>query len=384
VLSFADPETLLVLACTSHSVRERVQPHLYRHITLAAGPDEHTAVVRLPCAPYRVLSAWEHPEDEDDDEWRGEAKQALVVTQCVDLGAPFVWHASHLPVPDLRIVRTGVAGVRSFPPWPPSPPRAVSSDKGCLPFDEWERVRARTVVSHMDLQTWPPQPSWLYDLEYSDEEEGSQYHASRPSAVLQVAMPSETRRLVLHLHWEGLLRAGTDVQILPQALGEHADVVVVLHPPTGDEGAGDDGWFATLLQHLVKIAVQRRARVAIVGVEGCSDADLGMRPRPRPVAKWQRTVPKPHPLRRGEELVAAAARLLDATCERAWCDVTGTQMDACRAMWAAGASDVEGLSGQIRLLSEEEWARTADPREIAPVPVLSDAEAGRVWARFTA
>ncbi|BEJ17705.1 hypothetical protein CspHIS471_0611060 [Cutaneotrichosporon sp. HIS471] len=384
VLSHTDPDTLLVLARTSHSVRARVQPHLYRHIALATAPDEHGAVVRLPCAPYRVLSAWEQPDGEDDDEWREGATRSLAITQCVDLCAPFVWHASRLPVPMLRMVRTGVAGVRFFPAWPAaSSPRIVLGAKGYLPFDEWVRVRARVFVTHMSLHTWPPQPSWLYDLEYSDEEEGSQYHASRPSAVLQVAMPSETQRLVLHLHWAGTLRAGTDVQILPQALGEHADVVVVLHPPSDEEDVGDDGWFATLLQHLVKVAVQRRARVTIVGVEACSDADLGMRPRPRPVAKWQRTLPKPQPLRRGEELVAAVMRLLDSTRERAWCDVTGAQMEACRIMWAAETSDVEGLSGQVRLLTLEEWAQTTDPLESGPVPILSEAEAGRVWAKWT-
>ncbi|GMK57460.1 hypothetical protein CspeluHIS016_0402940 [Cutaneotrichosporon spelunceum] len=230
----------------------------------------------------------------------------------------------------------------------------------------------------MDLHTWPPQPSWLYDLEYSDEEEGSQFHASRPSAVLQVAMPSKTQRLVLHLHWAGTLRAGTDIQILPQALGEHADVVIILHPPGEGEGVSDDGWFATLLQHLAKVAVQRRALVTIVGVEACTDADLGMRPQPRPIAKWQRTLPKPEPLRRGEELVGAVVRLLDSTCSRAWCDVTDAQMEACEAMWPAETSDVDGLRGQIGLVTLEEWTQTADPSEIAPVPVLWEAEAVRV------
>ncbi|CAK9784838.1 hypothetical protein CC85DRAFT_285309 [Cutaneotrichosporon oleaginosum] len=379
VLSYATPETLLVVERTGRGVRELVHPHLYRHIALEASAHGRGAVVRLPCEPYRVLSSWnDFPkrDERDDGDWGDEPlRAALAMTQCIDLGAPVRWQTAHFPAPALQILRTSLASVAYFPPWPPSPPRAVLAPKGYRAFSDWERVRARVFVTHMDLHTSPAQPSWLYDLEYSDEEEGSQFYASRPSTVLQVRMPPETRRLVLHLHWAGALRPGIDIQISPQGLEEHADVVVVLHPPaaenTADESAVDEGWFATLLQHLVKVAVQRRARIAIVGVEACSEPDLGMRQRPSYVPKWQRKPHKPQSPRRGEDLVAAVARLLNGTCERAWCDVTGEQMEACRAMWALGASDVEGLSGQIRLLSAEEWARTADPRESAPMPMAS-------------
>lgn len=418
ILNHADAPTLLLLARTSKDIRARVHPHLYRHVALCS---DHTTIVHLPCPPWSVLTIVDRSSA--DDEWDAQngpasnerdgghpAQHALRETQCVDLGSS-VFHAPDLHLPDLRMIRMAVAGVRSFPPWPRAHPARIVSvpisqppeaahasdisqqspaSPAYLPFDAWSRVQSRIFVTHMDLLTWPPQPAWLYDLEYSDEEEGSSYHASRPSAVLQVAMPSDTQRLVLHLHWSGPLRTGTDVQILPQALAEYADIVVVLHSPSGQTEEGmDDGWFSLLLQHLVKVAVQRRARVYIVGAERCTDAQLGMRPRRAvrgPVAKWQRDTPRaPPPLRSGEVLVAAVRRQLESTFERAWCDVTRVQMDACRAMWpdeGETVGDIEGLGRQVRLVRLEEWEALADSREVEMVGMPSEVVLARARERW--
>lgn len=408
VLEHADSPTLLALAATSHGVRARVQPHLYRHILLCSGPDhgqDPLSVVHIACAPWRVLNLWSSGIGDDSRTWMAKAEREITNTECVDIGSVNVGSLPYLALPRLKVVRTAVAGVEGFPFWHPAPPRSVTTSSIAdvaeehstkwglerstthLPFEEWERVHERIFVIHMDLVTWPPQPAWLYDLEYSDEEEGSSYHASRPSAVLQVAMPNETQRLVLHLHWDGALRPGTDVQIPPHALELYADIVIVLHPPrpsSAERERGDDGWFATLLSHVIKVAVQRLARVVIVGVEGCTDADLGMRPRPHPVAKWQRTPTAPQPLRRGEDLVAAVTRLMGGTFERAWCDVTSAQMEACRALWREEGSDVEGLSEQVKLITGDEWRRTADPLETGSVPMLDADVVEGLCAQWTA